>query len=404
MQFTEIQNIIGANSASGNLSAAFPAGPHPATAITTGTTGGSITGSTTFTVPVLDTQDFYEGLLEPIQPSLVAYYLQSTAPKDLLVNLMFERAVVKVIDGGCNHSHSTKCERDFRNNPDDLEDMALFQMLAFYLRSLQLSAEPIIAKKQPQVIKAGGTTINITSGSGSTDPGSAADSANPGSKPATQYRLCFSPRDPALAKEIEKAARCGNADDKTTDRKIAGTTELDGITFPASLADPMRAAIKETDEIQKSHSIDPSKYINDQFEYNESIKSFSGRKVSITLTLRSTAAIFNYLGQLVHAAQDGPEITLYAPRFKPGPPNLYFPCWLPMAQSVKCKSIFSVVADTTPPPLVTVTYAGSVYSVPGDPNVSYSPDVLTLLKQLIALNLSAKSLPTTAILSLTPTQ
>jgi hypothetical protein len=52
--------------------------------------------------------------------------------------------------------------------------------------------------------------------------------------------------------------------------------------------------------------------------------------------------------------------------------------------------------------MVSVTYAASIYAVPGSVRASYSPDVFTILKQLVALNLSGKNLPTTAILSVTP--
>jgi len=101
---------------------------------------------------VLDTQDFYEGLLNDIQPSLIAYYLQSTLPRDLLFNLVVERIVVSV--NGCTPIHSGGCERDFRNNPDSPlapgEDIALFQTFAAFVLSLNPSVEQIAAKKAPQ--------------------------------------------------------------------------------------------------------------------------------------------------------------------------------------------------------------------------------------------------------------
>jgi hypothetical protein len=128
MEFTEITNIVGANSASGSLGFGFPIGPHPASAISTGTASGTIGGSTTFTIPVLDTQDFYEGLLNDIQPSLLGYYLQTPfISKELLLNLLVERIVVHVTDGACAQSHLTTCERNLRNNPYTPEDIALFQ-------------------------------------------------------------------------------------------------------------------------------------------------------------------------------------------------------------------------------------------------------------------------------------
>ncbi len=120
--------------------------------------------------------------------------------------------------------------------------------------------------------------------------------------------------------------------------------------------------------------------------------------VGITLQFRSTGSIFNYLGQLVHQAQYGPPFSLYAkPRFSARRPEQWIPCWL---DSAPCKPIIAVQGDGGPV-LVSVAYSGSSYAVPGDPDASYSPDVFTILKQLIALNLSGKNLPTTAILSVT---
>ena len=76
----------------------------------------------------LDTQDFYEGLLNDIQPSLLGYYLQTPfISKELLLNLLVERIVVHVTDGACAQSHLTTCERNLRNNPYTPEDIALFQ-------------------------------------------------------------------------------------------------------------------------------------------------------------------------------------------------------------------------------------------------------------------------------------
>ena len=73
-----------------------------------------------------------------------------------------------------------------------------------------------------------------------------------------------------------------------------------------------------------------------------------------------------------------------------------------MATPSACKPIIAVRPQGVKT-LVSVTYDASLYAVPGDPNISYSPDVFTILKQLIALNLSGKNLPTTAILSVTST-
>ena len=118
-------------------------------------------------------------------------------------------------------------------------------------------------------------------------------------------------------------------------------------------------------------------------------------------SLRSTGSIFNFLGQIVHADQVGREsFPLYDESGLSTGPKRWLPCRLNQPARVHCKPIIDVRGNGLVQ-LVSVSYAGSLYSVPGDIEISYSPDVFTILKQLIALNLSAKNLPTTAILSVT---
>jgi hypothetical protein len=397
MEFTEITNIVGGNSASGTTSFSFPVGYRPSTGVTTGTAGGSIGGSTTFTIPVLDTQDFYEGLLNDVQPSLLAYYLQSPfVSKELLLNLFVERIVVHVSDKDCAQNHAATCERDFRNNPSGAEDIALFQTLIRYLLSMQVSAEPIKAKSKTQTINANGATININGGS----TGASSDSsggAGGGSSQATPYRLCFSPRVPGQG--VPLSANCGSAQPKGTGQQIAPSTTIDGILFSQDLARVMLgviAGLNNGDPCPEKITVEILPH--DSYCYQQSILAFSGRPVQITLQFRSTGSIFNFLGQLVSEADEGQVYPLYARSSFHADPADWPPCW--MALSAACKPIIAV-RPAGLETLVSVTYNASLYAVPGDPKVSYSPDVFTILKQLIALNLSGKDLPTTAILSVT---
>jgi hypothetical protein len=396
MEFTEITNIVGSNSASGSASFSFPVGYRLPTGVTTGTAGSSLTGTTTFTIPVLDTQDFYEGLLSDIQPSLLGYYFQTPFISEvLLLNLFIERIVVRKLDPVCKNSHISTCERNFRNNPVNSEDIALFQTFINYLLSLEVSAEPLAAKTKSQTIKAGSTTINI-SGSSS---GTTSDSSEAGGSAAksTPYRLCFSPR--VQTQDIPTGALCGN--NKSTSHEIAPNTTIDGIRFSPDLARIMLDVIgdpnaSEPCRQQSTYQALPA----DSYAYEESIRAFCGRKVAITLQFRSTGSIFNFLGQLVERAQQS-GLTFALPSktpFRPQPDN-WLPCWM-ITPPVACRPIISVRPDASRS-LVSITYNASLYAVPSNPTLSYSPDVFTILKQLIALNLSGKNLPTTAILSVT---
>jgi hypothetical protein len=388
MEFTEITSIVGGNSANGNASFNFPVGFRLPTGVTTGTAGGSVGGSTTFTVPVLDTQEFYQGLLNDIQPSLLAYYLQTPfVSKDVVLNLFIERIVVHRTDAECRHSHATTCERDFRNNPTNQEDIGLFQTFINYLLSRQVSAEPVKTKPKSQTIKATGATINI---SGSSD-------SSGGGGGATTFRLCFSPRNPAP--DIPSTALCGNASPSGGgNTQIAAVTNLKEMKFSPDLAEAMLRVIEGVNVTQPCRR---DVRFNDEYRYDESVRAFCNQPIEITLQFRSTGSIFNYLGQIVSEEEQKYFYPLYGRSTFGRSPDTWPPCWITLTDS-RCKPIILVRAGGAPA-LVSIAYAGSLYAVPGPPELSYSPDVFTILKQLVALNLSGKNLPTTAILSVTST-
>jgi hypothetical protein len=380
MQFTEIQTILGINGGTAGLGFSFPVGHHPVSAITTGMANGSLTTSTNFTIPVLDTQEFYQGILTPIPPALVDYYLQAAYPKDLIFNLIFEKIGVSIVDGQCEpNPHVANCERTLHNNPDQLENLALFQIFAAYLMNLQMSTEPIKSKSQPR------QSTQPKQGAKEARVGSVSIASDSGGKLSQAFRLCFSPRSRSLDDLVGPGALCG-ANETTSTNEVGGSTKIEPIKFSQLLASEMLGVVDR---------------LGDPFKYGESIRNFAGHKVSITLQMRSTAAIFHYLGQLIHRDQEGPLITLYPPMLT----RYRIPCWIEQLDESGCKPIFVVqsmaLADAA---LTSVSYAGAIYSVPASPDVSLSPDVLSFLKELLAMMTSAKSLPASTILSLSPPQ
>ena len=99
MQFTGLQSITGNASISGNGSLSFPFGPaghRPQKSLSPDVLGlgGSISGGPTFIVPVLDTQEFYEGILNPISLQVFDYYLEQGFPPEMLFDLFVSKVVV----------------------------------------------------------------------------------------------------------------------------------------------------------------------------------------------------------------------------------------------------------------------------------------------------------------------
>src|SRR5262249_28750871 len=123
MQFTSLQSITGSANVTGSLQGGalgtnqtpyiskFPFdASRPTTLskstnaaiarIATGTATGNVSmgGTATFTVPVLDTQEFYQGLLTPIPLQVIDYYMQQGFPPQLLADLFVLKVEVTRLD------------------------------------------------------------------------------------------------------------------------------------------------------------------------------------------------------------------------------------------------------------------------------------------------------------------
>jgi len=99
MQFTGLQSITGSASISGNGSLSFPFGPpghRPPKSLSPDVLGlgGTVSGGPSFIVPVLDTQEFYEGILNPISLQVFDYYLEQGFPPEVLFDLFVSKVVV----------------------------------------------------------------------------------------------------------------------------------------------------------------------------------------------------------------------------------------------------------------------------------------------------------------------
>src|SRR5262249_24663340 len=157
MQFTSLQSITG----SANVSASVAGGttdvrqtPYLSqfpnlvqstnigtalSRIATATASGnaSMGGSATFTVPVLDTQEFYQGLLAPAPFQVFAYSLQQGFPPQLLAALFVLKVEITRLDDG-------SCRRfTFVNSVRDDLQFGQFDIFSDYLIGSGLTAERI---------------------------------------------------------------------------------------------------------------------------------------------------------------------------------------------------------------------------------------------------------------------
>src|SRR5579871_731111 len=175
MQYTSVQTITGTATSSGTATLNFPVGLHPASAIKTGVLGGTVAGGPTFTVPVLDTQEFYQGIMKPIPGQLIDFYVHEEYPREEIFNLFIEKIVFRRWDCPTT-SHLQDCEMTFINYPGTDLDLDLTQAVIEYHLNLGLSTEQLPEDKtKPD--KAKNSSSSSSSGDSSKDSGK--DSAPP---------------------------------------------------------------------------------------------------------------------------------------------------------------------------------------------------------------------------------
>src|SRR6266850_3005928 len=99
----------------------------------------AMTGGATFTVPVLDTQEFYQGILTPIPLQAFDYYLQQGFPPEVLFDLfVLKIEVTRLDDGSCR-------KFTFQNSVRDDLQFGQFQTFIDYLIGSGLSTERVSA-------------------------------------------------------------------------------------------------------------------------------------------------------------------------------------------------------------------------------------------------------------------
>jgi hypothetical protein len=413
MQFTTVSTITGTASAGGGVGYTAPinvpfrpvtngssiAGFPP---LNTWTFNATMSGGPTFTVPVLDTQEFYQGILKPIPGQLYDLYSQANYPHDVLFNLFVQRVVM--IKEGCD-DHLPACEYDFHNNPGNEIELKMFQALGDYLSDLRFSTEATptaqnIPFNKPVNINlrlVGASPLGSSSASTSGSSAGSTESSQSGGGESKKYGFCFSPRTKESKNYVPPEYVCTiPIQQKSGHHARRGSAEKETMAKEA-------ASIKTTGEA--TGVVTASKYFVERLEgivppdQRKYFAGFEDQKVSLSFYLRSVEGIFYYLGEVARREM--------APENGESPRTVLIntgastrePCTLDTPQ---CWPIFVVRTDTVPAPgdFLSTFYDGRRFAVPSmDDGGGYSSAVLDIVKQLLALNSSAKSLPQSSVVS-----
>ena len=403
MQFTGLQSITGTANASGSLTGGGastnqrplvslfgltpPSSSTLVSDIVGATVGGtaSISGGPTFSVPVLDTQEFYQGFLTPISGQLLDLYYQYGYPRDVLFNVVIEKIILKRNDGECPpEMHIPECEITIRNYAPEDVSLELFQGVLGYLIRLGLSTEPIMEPKTP--------TANKTSSDGKASSVSLAEFCT------QTIWLLFRPREAASYHDINRRVLCGHpaAGLELKASEIGRRAQITGVPFPKTFVDALY-----------SESIEPrlsGENYDVRAEGFRKFRSFGGKKLSISFYTRSIEGILYYLGEVVRrSAQPEGGQSARRVQVRVGPPQNPFPLKsCPFEDNIdgyRCTDLFVLEQGASDPAGISVEYAGVRYSISSDTSHSWTMPVFDVVKQLQAINTSAKQLPASNLIS-----
>jgi hypothetical protein len=477
MQFTTVSTITGVATASASTQYTLPTNV-PFRPPVQGATGvaafpplptwllsGSVSGGPVFTVPVLDTQEFYEGILKAIPGQLWDLYIQANYPPDLLFNLFVEKVVMKRIDGDCSDSkHLPECEFEFINSVTTGNiQIDLFQTVANYLLALGLTT----ARPQPETVPVkdiNTQNINVRyvgAEAGTDDKRTTRVIAPPGGSTAAdaqssagQYKVCFAPHDDQLNGCIDSGSLCDASEKEESPpahpalstNPVHPSTRLlarHAHQMCGNLAPPEPRASSETGktgvtgEIRRTGSASVNIFASDEFisnllqaarddessdaqgfEVEKQLEKFFSRAprdskkavaLKITIYMRHTEGMVYYVGSLVRRslgqAHGWDQRDIYIRLDRPYETHRQQLC---RESADMCAYIFRLhVGSPQPGDIIAVNYAGQSYSIPGlnssqpglDSPIDLSSLTFDFLKQLIALNSSAKSLPQSSVVT-----
>ena len=410
MQFTTVSTITGVASASAGVQYTLPTNV-PFRPVTQGATGiaafpplptwlfsGSMSGGPAFTVPVLDTQEFYQGILKAIPGQIWDLFIQANYPPDLLFNVFVQKVVMHA--GDKDECHTERCEFVFVNYPGDDTQIDMFQTFTEYLLQLGLTTEQ--SKPRPVEFK-NPASLNIRYVGNELPNGKVqvlgppGGSSNSEAAPAARpFKICFTPS-AATNDLVDPSSLCGwkSPEPKRGEPRKPQPETTDGEIAASGSASLSLTVSREF--IQK---------LTDKFPVAKKLftpfRSEKPVKVKITIYMRSTEGIIYYLGELVRRQfNDQHPVETFEKEYKGYRTDR--DTELCQQQNDVCKHIFNLHQGSAPEPgaVVSVFYDGRWFSLPSSTPDQIDRSSLTFefVKQLVALNSSAKGLPQSSVIT-----
>ena len=371
-------------------------------------TGTAISGGPIFSLDVLNTQEFYRGFLAPITTQTLDYYMHQGIPRGVLFYLMMRQIVISqgnrsvAVLNVANPAASPQAARNARYFREIVAGLVYNNVVTEQISTdvsigPEFSAEDV--KQVPALVGALSAGLQVTQVS--TKP-----ERYRLQKSIPSYRFCIGPSatrgdltaaDVAAADAIAAGDRCGaSQQDREGLSKVMGgqpagdanTLAVHRPSAPATISPPTAQAGNQPRSL---YAILP-----------ELLPGFDlTRPFQFEFVTRSTQSIIQFLGELTQtqaAAGTGSNpitVPVWSSASSQGDESLD-------TGQIDYQPLFVVDRDASSKSMVSVDYRGGYYSIAEDRSHSgNSALVLALVEQLMALNKSARDLPSSSYLTVT---
>jgi hypothetical protein len=304
----------------------------------------SVSGGFNFDMASLDNSEFVSGLLTPISPTTVHYYVAGGIPREVLFNLLIDR--VTVTDKGKTTTYVNDPNSDRYNDfVVTLNNLLLLGLTTENIQDMVPVGPPLTAAdaRNPELLAA-----IAPAGILMVPQGTGANVQYQLIKPVQSARFCFTGGAPDLPR-LPESALCQSADHH-----------------------PIKPPSQSAQGTQS-------------FAAGSSIPGFEDAALSVTI--RSTRDVFNYLGNLIY--QEAEDST---------PVNLTMQTREAIAYNYLKKGNQLLVVkknQSRSDDLVHVDYRGASYSIPSN-DQGNSALVFTVVSQILNLSKSVNLIPTTS--------
>lgn len=345
VQFTDVISVTGQSTVAGGFGSVLPlGGPAEGYQINP---SASWSGGPTFNVGTPNNKEFFTGILSPIGMPTIGSYMLQGRPLDVLFSLLLDKIVIK-IDGKFTVFRSTGFGEEFDR----------FQTIANELQDAGLTTQMIFAEQGPMTKK---DTISSLQAAGL----ELAEYPDGKGRVTTRVKtpdsaFCFQQRRPTLRPPSDLRP----------------------------MIDRLRAAL-DCDQVP----------IGSLPEQNP-----AAAKVEIIVVPRSVMGVIYRLGEISRRelGLDAQADCGAGPADKPCEPPVLVRYYRDrQGNVVKRDTALFVIRNTDVDPTMAVAYNGTTYGIRPDPNAfDHSSEILELTEELLALNSSARDLPSPNLISI----